>query len=201
LEDPFSLIACDPQDFECRKLEACTKLANFIVKMYDDSLKSQVVTEIMRRTQFRYLLSILECYEKLQIYCNLTQDRGKGVTIKTQAIKLIVSQSREGDDNKVPKISTNTISKLIKGAVRVRRLLELAENNFGIIDGFPDLTINFFRGTRLNAVNFERWMKLVEENDLITEEEGRKLYVKYKDLTRETRSKNLSFSKKRKINL
>src|SRR6266516_40951 len=78
-----------------------------------------------------------------------SQDRGKGVTIKTQAIRLIVSQSKEGDDNKVPKIFTGTITKLIKGAVRVRRLLELAENNFGIIDGFPDLTINFFRGTRL----------------------------------------------------
>ncbi len=72
-----------------------------------------------------------------------SQDRGKGVTIKTQAIRLIVSQSKEGDDNKVPKIFTGTITKLIKGAVRVRRLLELAGNNFGIIDALMILLIDF----------------------------------------------------------
>lgn len=140
----------------------------------------------MRRHQFRYLLVILECYEKLQIYCSLNQRREKGVTAKTQAIQLIVKQSKRAS-NQSPRLFASTISKLIRGAVRVKRLLELAENNFIIVDAFPDLQINFFTGTRLNQVNFERWLKLVETNDLISIKEGKRLCDRNKNLASKMR--------------
>jgi hypothetical protein len=76
------------------------------------------------------------------------------------------------------------------------RLLKLAGNNFGIIDAFPDFDVNFFIGTRLSAVNFERWLKLVEDGDhLISESEGRKLYTEFKGSDRKTRVKNLLIKK------
>ena len=197
LEDPASILQCELKNFESKKLEACTKLANFIINTYNNSLRSRVITEIMRRSQFRYLLAILEGYEILQIYCNLSQERERGITVKSQAIKLIVKQSKQESGN-APSILTKTISKLIKGAVRIRRLLELTENNFNIVDAFPDLEVGFFTGTRLSAINFEIWLKLVEKNVLISAKEGRRLYDKYKASARKMRLKNLLSNKKRK---
>ena len=132
----------------------------------------------------------------LQIYCNLSQERKKGITVKTQAMKLIVKHSKLGIDQ-APLIHANTVSKLIKGAVRVKRLLKLAQNNFNIIDAFPDLQVNFFTGTGLNAANFERWLILVEKNVIISVKEGENLYKEYKALAKNRRSKNLN--KKNKI--
>ena len=190
MEDPTTILSSDPQDFEAKKLAACTTLANFIVKLYTNSLKSQMFAEVMRRSQFCYLLSILDCFERLQAYCNLSQSRGKGVTVKTQAIKIIVKQSKESP-NEAPKLLNSTVSQMIKGAVRVRRLLNLAGNDFGIIDAFPDLSVNLFTGTRLNTTNFERWLKIVENGHLISEVEGRRLYDEHKDEDRVARTKKL----------
>ena len=196
MEDPDSILQSSPENFESRKEEAYIKLAKYIVGMYNASLRSQVITKIIKRSQFRYLLTILECYEMLQIYCNLSQKRKKEITVKTQAIKLIVKHSKLGIDQ-APLIHANTVSKLIKGAVRVKRLLKLAQNNFNIIDAFPDLQVNFFTGTGLNAANFERWLILVEKNVIISVKEGENLYKEYKALAKNRRSKNLN--KKNKI--
>ena len=179
-----------PEDFELKKQEACIKLAEFIIDAYNTSLKSQVVTEIIRRSQFRYLLTILECYEIFQLYCNLSHERDKGVTIKTQAIKLLVKYSKPASDQ-APRLHAKLISKLLKGALRIRRLLKLAENNFNIIDAFPDLDVNFFTGTRLNAPNFEIWLMLVERNTIISAKQGKILYKKYKAAAKKERSENL----------
>jgi hypothetical protein len=190
LDDPVLILQCSPEDFESKKQEACTKLAKFIVDIYDTSLRNQVITEIIRRLQFRCLLTMLEHYELLQVYCNLRQDREKGTTVKSQAMKLVVMHSKPGY-GQAPKIHTKTISKLVKGAIRIRRLLELSGNNFNIIDAFPDLQINFFTGTGLNATNFERWLLLVKNNRTISIKEGKSLYHEYKASAKKTRLENL----------
>jgi hypothetical protein len=189
-------LQCTSEEFEFKKQEICSKLARFIIEIYDHSLRNQVVTEMIRRLQFRHLLAILESYEMLQIYCNLSQERKKGITVKSQAIKLIVRHSKPGYDQ-APRIYAKTISKLIKGALRIKRLLELAGNNFNVIDAFPDLQVSFFIGTGLNAVNFERWIKLVEKNVVISAKEGRRLYDEYKATAKKMRSKNLLSNKKK----
>lgn len=76
-------------------------------------------------------------------------------------------------------------------------MLDLAKNNYNIIDAFPDLQITFFTGTGLSAINFERLLKLVEKNNLISVKEGKSLYNKYKAESKKIRSENLS--KKNKL--
>ena len=117
MEDPVSILQSSPENFESKKQEACIKLAKYIEGIYDTSLRSQVVMEIIRRSQFWNFLTILECYEMLQIYCNFSQERKKRIMVKTQAIKLIVKHSKLGYDQ-ASLIHANTVLKLIKGAVR-----------------------------------------------------------------------------------
>lgn len=79
--------------------------------------------------------------------------------------------------------------------MRVRRLLNLAENNYCIIDAFPDLDVNLFIGTRLSAINFERWLKLIKSGCLVNAIEGKRLYTEHKGSDKVLRSKQLKKSK------
>jgi hypothetical protein len=60
-----------------------------------------------------------------------------------------------------------------------------------MVDSFPDLQPAFFTATKLNVVNFERWLKLVKTGELISAEEGRKLYNEYKESAKKIRLENL----------
>src|SRR5437868_6671373 len=102
---------------------------------------------MMRKSQFQYYLLILECYEKLQTFCYNNSQRKKCITIKSQAIKMIVDSARGI-------LKKQTLSKLIRGESRIRRLLEISNNNFNILDAFPDLQPNFFTSTSMNVINF-----------------------------------------------
>jgi hypothetical protein len=104
---------------------------------------------------------------------------------------MIVRLSKPAKDQ-APKIYAQTISKLIKGALRVRRLLELSNNNYNIIDAFPDLQPNFFTATGMSVVNYERWLVLVKTNTIISVKEGEILYNKYKALSKKKRLEGLN---------
>ena len=80
----------------------------------------------------------------------------------------------------VPKIKTNDITRLLRAAQRIERLLSISNNNWLILDAFSNLTVDFFKLTSINVSNYERWIKYVETGELVTEEEGKKLYEKYK---------------------
>jgi len=41
-------------------------------------------------------------------------------------------------------IKNSAISMMLNKALRIRRLLEMASNNFNIVDVFPDLELSFF---------------------------------------------------------
>ena len=127
-----------------------------IINLYNLSIEEYMSTEIMRRHQFQYYLLILECYEKLQTFCYNNSQRKKSITIKSQAIKMIVDSAGEI-------LKKQTLSKLIRGGSRIRSLLEISNNNFNILDAFPDLQPNFFTSTSMNVINFERWLILVKK--------------------------------------
>ena len=80
----------------------------------------------------------------------------------------------------VPKIKTNNITRLLRAARRIERLLSISNNNQLILDALSNLTVNFFKSTSINVSNYERQIKFVETGKLVTEEEGKKLYEKYK---------------------
>lgn len=91
-----------------------------------------------------------------------------------------------------PRIKNSTISTLLNRAVRVRRLLKIASGNYNIIDAFPDLEPYFFSAKKIGVINFERWLKLVETGQLISFEQGDKLYRDFKAEAKEKRKEDLN---------
>jgi hypothetical protein len=131
IDIPSSLLLLSEEEFEKKKEVVCNKIANIFINIYDLSLKEQIVGEINRRRQYRTLISLLACYEKLQTYCNLCKGRSKGQTIKAQAMKLIVKLSKPQVDQP-PQIKKNMVLKLITRATRIQRLLEIASFDYKV---------------------------------------------------------------------
>jgi hypothetical protein len=171
---------------------ACSVISSTIVNIYKNILENHVCTEILRRRQFRDILLINDHYEKLQIYCMRSKERTKGITAKSQAIQWIIRSSKPAK-NEPPMIKAPRISKLIRGALRIKRLLELSNNNYNILYTFPDLKIDFFITTSMSVVNYERWLRLVESGIIISLEEGKKLYEEHKILSKERKRSELSY--------
>ena len=69
--------------------------------------------------------------------------------VKTQAIKIIVKNLKPQKDSP-PAIKTSNIMLLLKGAMRIERLLKLSNNNLSILDVIPDLHATFFTKTECN---------------------------------------------------
>ena len=183
------LLKLSNQDFESKKEEIIKNLANHIILIYNEISNVPVVLDIARRKKYQYFLLILECYHKIEIYCNLYKKRIRGRTIKSQAKKWIINCSKTANESQ--KLNDANLSLIIKGAVRIKRLVEIAQGNLAILDAFDDLETKFFTTTFMNVVNFERWLKLVETNTMISLKEGQSLYEKYKAEVKKERLENL----------
>jgi hypothetical protein len=187
---PGSLLKLPLEEFENKKQMACTILTNIIIRIYDLSLHDQISNEIIRRRQFRHIILFLDYYEKLEVYCNLHKERKKEQTIKSQVMTMIVKSSKPSR-LEPSRIKNSTISTILNKAVRVRRLLKIASNNFNIIDAFPDLDSYLFTAKKIGMVNFERWLELVRTNELVSFEEGRQMYNDLKAEMKRKRTENL----------
>jgi hypothetical protein len=190
LNNPGSLLTLSEEEFESQKDLTCAIISNIIIRIYDMSLKDQITSEIIRRRRFRYLILFLTYYEKLEIFCSIHRERGKGSTIKNQAIKMIVKSSKPSQQD-TAKIKHTTVTTLLNKATRIKRLLNIALDNYNIFDAFPDLEPEFFSTKKLNVINYERWLKLVETGNLISFDEGSQLYKNYKASAKEERKLNL----------
>ena len=111
--------------------------------------------------------------------------------MKTQAIKMIVRSSKPSKD-KPPHIKNREMTVVLSQAARIRRLLNLAKNDYNIFYAFPDLHSQFFLSKKLNVVNYKRWLKLVETGVLLSVETGKKLYNEYKEEIKKRRLENLN---------
>lgn len=89
------------------------------------------------------------------------------------------------------KIKQNDINSIIKGAKRIEQLINLSNNNYLIVDMFPNLEVNFFKSTSINVAGFECWLKIVELGTMISGDEGQKIYLKKKNDEHELRENNL----------
>jgi len=166
-------------DFSRCKEETIKLLSLQVGKIYDNFIQSYINCEIQRRSRLRFCVDILLLQKRIEIYCCLFRNRKKGQTVKSQSIKKIVMYSKPTRTS-VPKIKTNDITRLLRAARRIERLLSISNNNWLILDAFPNLTVDFFKSTSINVSNYERWIKFVETGELVTEKEGKKLYKKYK---------------------
>jgi hypothetical protein len=192
INDPSLLVnLSDPREFENKKKLACTAITNIILNIYDLSLKDQVSTEILRRRQFRHLILFLEYYERLEIYCSINHERNKGETIKSQVITMIEKSSKL-PDQKAPRLKATTISTILNKAQRAKRLLEMSLDNYNIVYAFPDLDPYLFTAKKIGVVNFERWLELVRTNQLVSYQDGKRLYKIFKDEAKRKRIEKLN---------
>jgi len=187
--DPSSLIKLPEEEMEIKQKEACQFLVNKILDIYKSSIKDRVQSEMLRRNQFKSLISLLEYYEKLEIFCNLHLVRAKGDTIKSQATKAIVKSASSSG----LQLNGREVTVILSQAARIRRLLSEASNNYNVLYTFPDLNPNFFLPKKLTVVNFERWLKLVKTGELPSVGEGKKLYKDYKEEAKQLRQQILNF--------
>ncbi|CAB4476271.1 unnamed protein product [Rhizophagus irregularis] len=192
INDPSLLVnLSDSREFENKKKLACTAITNIILNIYDLSLKDQVSTEILRRRQFRHLILFLEYYERLEIYCSINYERNKGETIKSQVITMIEKSSKLPDQI-APRLKATTISTILNKAVRAKRLLEIASDNYNIVYAFSDLDPYLFTAKKIGVVNFERWLELVRTNQLVSRLDRKRLYKAFKNEAKRKRIEKLN---------
>ena len=169
-------------DFDIIKENTIKALVTHLIKVYDRLLEEHIETEIRRRRKFRGYVNFLMIYRKIEIYCNLNKVRARGETIKNQTNKKIIEYSSRN-------LNTRDISNIIKTGKRIESLISLSNREWGIIDAFPNLEINFFKST-ISTAAYEVWLKLVETRHMITEEEGQAIHNRKKNEEHQERKAN-----------
>ncbi|CAB4402444.1 unnamed protein product [Rhizophagus irregularis] len=179
----ISLLQRPLEERETEIKATCSKLSKNIFDIYETSLEQEVQADYMRRDQFRYCLKILQHFRTLETYFKIYHERNKGQTIKTNVIRSIIKSGGNGH----LELTGNKLKLIIQRAKRIERLLNLANNNYNIFDAFPDLNITFFSANRMNTYNYECWLILVQTNNLVSADEGGRLYKEYKEKCKKER--------------
>jgi hypothetical protein len=178
------LLKLGESSFNQIKEETIKTLVSQLVIVYDKVLQQHIDVEMKRRKSFRDYINFLSIYRKIEIYCNLYKIRMKGQTIKNQVSSKIVEYSQQ-------KIQHNDLKIIIKAAKRIERLTNLSNGDWRVIDVVPNLNINFFRSTSISVIAFECWLKIVETNQILSEEDCHKIYLKKKDDDNKLRKDNI----------
>ncbi len=192
--EPSSLIDLPTEEFAKKQGEACEFITKKIINIYESTIKDQLKSEIIRRDLFKNLIMLLDYYEKLEVFCNLNLIREKRKTVKSQATQMIIRSSKLSYD-KPPQIKEKDITVIVGQATRMRRLLNIASNDYNIFYAFPDLKAQLFLPKKLGVVNYERWLKLVETGVLPSFKKGEQLYEEYKEEYKKKRLENFNFLK------
>ena len=172
------------ESFDNVKEKTIKTLVSQLTKVYDNVIKEHVEVEIKRRKNFRSYIDFLRLYRKIEVYCNLYKVRTKGETIKNQTNNKIIEYSSQ-------KIRQNDITNIIRAARRIEHLINLSNNNYSIVDTFPNLNVGFFKSTSINVVAYECWLKIVESEEMISEEEGQQIYSEKKKREFKQKENNL----------
>jgi hypothetical protein len=178
------LLKLGESSFNQIKEETIKTLVSQLVIVYDKVLQQHIDVEMKRRKSFRNYINFLSIYRKIEIYCNLYKIRMKGQTIKNQVSNKIIEYSQQ-------KIQHNDIKIIIKAAKRIERLTNLSNGDWRVIDAVPNLDINFFRSTSISVIAFECWLKIVETDQILSEEDCHKIYLKKKDDDNKLRKDNI----------
>src|SRR5256884_8607449 len=168
----------DESYFDLQKEDVIKKLSCQIGKIYDQIIKVYIEEEIKRREVFRSYVNILSIQRRIEIFCSLHKSRNKGKTIKNQSTNKII---------KYCNITAKELKNVLRAAKRIENLLKVANNNWSIIDAFPNIKINFFRST-INVYDYEIWLKIVETGTRISEGEGKSIHLQKKQ--QEIKSRN-----------
>ena len=168
----------DESYFDLQKEDVIKKLSCQIGKIYDQIIKVHIEEEIKRREVFRSYVDILSIQRRIEIFCSLHKSRNKGETIKNQSTNKII---------KYCNITAKELKNILRAVKRIENLLKVANNNWSIIDAFPNIKVNFFRST-INVHDYEIWLKIVETGTRISEGEGKSIHLQKKQ--QEIKSRN-----------
>ena len=161
-----------PEEERPRRIKLATRsLSAHIWYSISSFSKDQVSQEVSRRRQLRFLISMLESYHKLEMYCAL-KERKQGITIKSQVTKKIIKRSDGQLNNK-------ELTLLIQRARRIQRLLHAVNNSWKVLDSVENLSPSYFT-SNLNCLNFEIWLEVVKTGKIITFGEAENKYRQYK---------------------
>ena len=127
--------------FDIQKEEVIKILSCQIGKIYDKIIEVHIEEEVKRRILFRSYMNILSIQKRIEIYCSLYKSRNKGETIKNQSTIKILRYYNNVN------ITAKELKNILRAARRIENLLKVANNNWSIIDAFPNVKINFFRST------------------------------------------------------
>ncbi|CAB5213866.1 unnamed protein product [Rhizophagus irregularis] len=104
----------------------------------------------------------------------------------------MIEKSSKLPDQIAPRLKATTISTILNKAVRAKRLLEMASDNYNIVYAFSDLDPYLFTAKKIGVVNFERWLELVRTNQLVSHLDGKRLYKAFKDEAKRKRIEKLN---------
>ncbi|GES91636.1 hypothetical protein GLOIN_2v1773797 [Rhizophagus clarus] len=169
--------------FNFNKEKAIKILSRQIGKIYDKIKEEYIEAEIKRRQRFRFYVNILNIQRKIENYCCLYRTKNKGETIKSQLVNKIIQYNSN--------ITHNNLKNILKAARRIESLIKVANDNWGIIDTFLNVDINFFKLTSINVNNYEQWLNLIETGKTILEEEGKMIYLIKKKRENQSRKDEL----------
>ncbi|GET59083.1 hypothetical protein GLOIN_2v1824718 [Rhizophagus irregularis DAOM 181602=DAOM 197198] len=114
---------------------------NIDVKLYIKKLLEKLST--LTKEEFEAEIENQNNKDFLKVYYSEEEEekvtRARGETIKNQTNKKIIEYSSSS------KFKTQDISIFIKTGKRIEKLISLSNREWGIIDAFPNLDINFFQ--------------------------------------------------------
>jgi hypothetical protein len=88
--------------------------------------------------------------------------------------------SKRENQDITPKFFADEFKSIIRAAKRIKRLVGISRGNWGILDAFPNIDVDFFKSTSISVVDFERFLKLVETGQVISISDGNQLYQSIK---------------------
>ena len=65
----------------------------------------------------------------------------------------------------------------------------ISRGNWGILDAFSNIDVDFFKSTSISAADFECFLKFVETGQLISKSDGNQLYQSIKSEQNQEREK------------
>jgi hypothetical protein len=146
-------------------------------------MEVQIEEEFRRRSLFQSYVDILSIQRRIEIYCRLCKSRNKGETVKNQSTNKILNYCNN--------MTAKEFKNILRAAKRIQNLLKIANDNWSIIDAFPNVKVNFFRST-INVHSYEVWLRIVETGKIISEEEGKSIYLLKKQQDIKSRRDELS---------
>jgi hypothetical protein len=166
------LLTLEKKEKLTKRKEVIKNLTSHIWCSIKSQDKDRALQDIARRRLLRFHVTILQSIRKLEMVCVL-KPRKKNETIKSQAVRKIIKRS-DG------RLMEKSLTLIIQWAHRIEWLLNLAEDDWRLLDVYEELIPCFFTSTINSCYNFKIFLELVKSNTIISSDDVKKRYENWK---------------------